>query len=416
MKRVVLSLGIVFSFVVMFPGCAVEETFKDEAELTSMTGLLHEQTVEDVDFKGTHMLVQDPGNGDPDVQDGIPLRSLSLNLSSSNYLDNEVQVIGFFNEEDDVFEVTGISVITALHELEKDPEFVDYKNTDFGIQLKYYDNWLADESDSLISFAVPSDEEGASSDIIEITQAPFEHEPQLDEDGNEISALFIYAEHSLGMDDPISNLSKIGIDTLDAIKEVDGEHVTYHIYRSGLLYQFTFVPSESSDSENKRIFNEMLAEFKFTGFTVDEGTSDTDPEDSGNEDPSGASDLEIPPLDITFATFESLPFSFGGQYPASWYYSGTGSTDSDILGHYGFSDESVTEDNELISLDIISSEIPSGLIMNESGLELTIVESGKTYTVYTVVDGRNYRLSGDQEYADLILNMASKLVPVVEDE
>jgi len=407
-------LSLVFS--VLLSGCFVQDAFKDEPELTSLIGILSEQTVTD-NVNGTHLLtVTDAGE-----QTETPLRSLSVNLSGQNYLENKVQVIGFMNEDDGVFEVTGISVVEALHEIVKDPEFIEYKNTDFGIQLKYYDNWDIDESGNSIVFTAPVDDDTElGGDEVIVSQNSFMYQPTISEDGEEDNPLLVYmSENFPEVNDPDSLIHKIGSTGSDAIKMEDGMNIVYYVYRSGLVYKISFVASENHDHDNMQVFAEMLAEFKFTGFTVEgeelEEGEDIDVEESedidieeGEEPVKEANDVVLPVLDMKFATFESLPLLFAGEYPASWYYAGSSGTSADVLRHYGFSDESVEDDNELISLDVITSSIPTGSSLGN----LTLVESGSTYTAYATVNERNYRVEGDKEYKDIILHIAGSIIAI----
>ncbi len=413
MRKLVLVLGIVFS--VLLSGCVIQDAFKDEPELTSLTGILFEQTITD-DVSGTHLLtVTDAGE-----QTEMPLRSLSVNLSGQNYLENRVQVIGFMNEDDGVFEVTGISVVEALHEIVKDPEFIGYKNTDFGIQLEYYNNWDVNESDDSIVFTAPVDDDTElGGDEVVISQIPFMYQPTISEDGEEDNPLLVYmSENFPEVNDPDSLIHKIGLASLDAVEMEDGMDIVYYVYRSGFVYEISFVASENHDHDNMKLFAEMLAEFKFTGFTVEGETEDDavldeeggeDEESTDIEEPvEEANDVVLPVLDMKFATFESLPLLFAGEYPASWYYAGSSGSSADILRHYGFSDESVEDDNELISLDVITSDIPSGSKLGN----LTVVESGNTYTAYATVNERNYRVEGDKEYKDIILHIAGSIIAI----
>lgn len=397
MKKLVLLISIVFA--IFLSACFAEEAFIAEPELTSLTGILREQTSAD-SVPGTHILsVVDDGGAD------TPLRSLSLNLSGSNYLDNKVQVIGFLNEDDLVFEVTGISVVEALHEIELEPDFVVFKNTDFGIQIKHYDDWEVDESDTTIKFSTDGY-------MVQIYQSPFAYTPTISPEGEEEDTpLQAYAETNYTeLTDVESSIEKIGVNSLDAlvIEELGGSG--YHVYRNGFIYVISNHPTDDAEPEHDRIFAEMLASFKFTGFTIEEELDDEDDEmeEEEEEEIEEVDEADLPELDMKFATFESLPLLFAGEYPASWYYAGSGGTGSDVIRHYGFSDESVTDDNELISLDVISSDIPTGTKMGD----LTIVESGSVYTVYNNVGDRNYSVKGNKEYKDIILHIANSIVPI----
>lgn len=410
-----LFLIICFIFTLGLFGCAIINDSSDgEPELTSLTGVLKEQTNTDKTLKGTHVLLveEENENGEKSLI-SYPLRSLSLNLSAKNYLENRVEVIGFENPDDGVFEVKGISVVEALHEIEKEPKLIEYKNTDLGVQLKYYDNWQIEEADTLITFNAPKlKEEMTETDKITISQIPFNYTPEILEGGEQTDPLIVYANENIK---DISNsedlLNKIGNDNLNALKIEKEDKVEYLLYRNGLIYEIAFAPSANFDTLNKQIFNEMILEFKFIGFTVENNETE---ETAENIDLSLEEEIFIPNLDISFSTFESLPFSFAGEYPSNWYYAGSNGSGEEILRHYGFSDESVTEDNELISLDVISDEIPSGGKITGNDKEITIVETGDIYTAYTIVEDQNYRVSGNKQYKDFILYIINSISHIEE--
>ncbi|MFH1534110.1 MAG: hypothetical protein ABID64_04210 [Nitrospirota bacterium] len=408
MKKLALVFGALLVFVA---GCGIDDAFKDEPELTTLTGILSEQSTND-SVAGTHLL-----------NDGIadtPIRSLSVNLSSNNYLENRVQVIGFLNQDDGVFEVTGISVVEALHEIEKDPELVEFKNTDFGVQLAVYDNYEVTETDSLIEFTAPDES------TFQISQELFQYEPVVTPEGEEEgSAIFDYASKTyVEMDDFASTIRKIGSTPLDAlyVDVLGGE--TYHVYRSGFIYTIELLYSENTESDTRNNFAEMLSEFKFTGFTVEDEDFDTEDAEEDVELDFGDDESDEPLVDETdenmtvpdmkFATFESLPHLFAGKYPASWYYAGS-SGNADVIRHYGFNDEPITDNNELISLDVISGDVPAGSTIAGDGKTLTVVQSGSLYTVYTTLEAKTFMISGNPEYKDIMLYMANSLFAIEEE-
>jgi hypothetical protein len=406
MKKLALLFGALLIFAT---GCGVDDAFKDdEPDLVTIIGVLSEQSAND-SVAGTHLV----DNGTTET----PIRSLSVNLSSNNFLGNEVQVIGFLNQDDGVFEVTGISVVEALHELEKDPELVDYKNTDFGVQLAVFDDYEVAETDSLLQFEAPD------ASTFQISQELYQYEPVISPEGEEEgSAILDFAAKTYpDMEGPEANIRKIGVTPLDAlfVEELGGE--TYHLYRSGLMYTIGLHYNDETESETKKNFAEMLSEFKFTGFTV-EG-EDEDPEDVEKEEeeevesdePIEQISDEITVPDMKFATFESLPHLFAGNYPASWYYAGS-SGGADVIRHYGFSDESVTDSNEFVSLDIISADIPAGTDIAGDGKTLTVVQSGSSYTVYTTLENKTFRIAGDKDHKDVMLYMANSLFALEEEE
>jgi hypothetical protein len=120
----------------------------------------------------------------------------------------------------------------------------------------------------------------------------------------------------------------------------------------------------------------------------------------------------LPSIDMTLTSFESLPYFFRGRYPSNWYYAGSLPVSEGVLHHYGFSDEPVTRENEVLSLDVINSSLMrSGNTILIDGREFIVEELGADYFVYTSVGGRYYRVSGPTEYKDLILNMAVGIEP-----
>ncbi len=115
----------------------------------------------------------------------------------------------------------------------------------------------------------------------------------------------------------------------------------------------------------------------------------------------------FPSIDMELTYFESLPYSFRGVYPSQWYYASYRLSADGVLHHYGFSMEPVTQENEILSLDVIEEAfMKDGNEVYIDGKKFTINVSGSTYSVYTSVGGRHYRVSGPVEYSDLILNMS----------
>jgi len=107
--------------------------------------------------------------------------------------------------------------------------------------------------------------------------------------------------------------------------------------------------------------------------------------------------------------FESSPYDFNAQYPSNWYFSGTGGGD-DAIHHYGFSNEPVEDGNELVSLDIVSGNLPSGSTVSlgsHSGIK--IYDGGEVSIYIERDDGLLYKIHGGSENEQYIIDMAASI-------
>jgi len=264
MKKLFSIFTIFLISALFLTACATSNEDDQSADVkpvsTNISGILTLQTESDV-YLGTHLLTNSSG-------EIFSLRSLRLNLSDKNYLNNKVQLTGI-SDDDDVFNVEGITVLEVIKN-DKNAELVEYKNTDFGFKLEYYDNWEVDEASSSISF---NHKDG---DKVVLTQHLFAYVPTISEDGESDTAFEAYFAGT-SFEDLESMTQEIG--ELQAIK-VEGEasRLEYYFYRSGYIYEIDFIPS-SDDLKNKNTFLEMLNSFEFTGFTIDSDSGDENPDD-----------------------------------------------------------------------------------------------------------------------------------------
>ncbi len=120
--------------------------------------------------------------------------------------------------------------------------------------------------------------------------------------------------------------------------------------------------------------------------------------------------------DLNMRSFESLIFNFKADYPTNWYYAGRKGTDSNVVHQYDFSDEQVKEGNEILTLQIVSSDIPTGEIMKFPDKELIIVENQNFYTVWTTFNNQTFKLQGDKKYEDFLLIMAKSIRSLEDNE
>ncbi len=418
MKKFTLLITL-FSALSLF-GCAnegtLQEEFIDEPQVTQISGILTEQKTDD-NFKGTHLLTME----DESLQ---PVMSVSLNLSSDKYLGNEVKLMGIYNN-DNVFEVTGVQVLNKLSEASKDEArtLTAFKDTDLGFQFKFFNDWIETVEDGTAAFTKTSEETGEEA-VVTITQEPFEYSPVTDEDGNTDTPLLSYLSQNYpDISDPDAYIHKIGMDNLNALKFEFDDNIDYFLYRNGLIYHISFTSTSKENADAKNDFNTMITEFRFTGFTTDAEITedDTAPEDEPieedeNNDIEDNGDIDLSSVDANFSTFESLPFSFSADYPANWYYAGTNPSDPDVLWHYGFSDEPVTDENEFASLNIIRGDAPAGTNMDVNGQSVIYNENNGVVNVYAVIDGKTFHLQGNSDNKELLLLMAGSISTVERDE
>lgn len=396
----VLLMSSVFVY-----GCDMSGFFKDDADVTSKVGILENKPLNSP-YSGTHILKDEKNNI-------TPLRSLVLNLGSSEYIDNKVQIMGFMNTKDDVFEVSGVSVMEILSKNKIDKDLVSYKNTDLGFELNYPNNWKLEELEDSVTITAPAlkNENLGKSEAVSILQTPFVFDPVAPNKDSIQDALSAYAKENLkDVQQYHENFQQIGQDRLMALripKDPNNVEADVYLYRNGFIYKISLVKGNPPLSENKNIGNQILSSFKFTGFTSDISNS----EDSGDESISDIDETEIdeswPVLDIKFSVFESLPFKFKGEYPAKWYYSGEKSSLEGSSYHYSFTE--TADGEELIGLDIMSGDMPSGKRLNFGLFEPVEIDTGDQIALYVKVENHIFRLSGNKQYRDLILIMSSKV-------
>lgn len=105
MKRLLIASSV-FLVIGVLSACSVKEGFQGTQEQVTQVGLLVEQTTQDKE-SGTHFVVNDKGQKSA-------VRSLTINLSGNEYLNNKVRTVGLLNQSDNVLEITGLSVEEIL--------------------------------------------------------------------------------------------------------------------------------------------------------------------------------------------------------------------------------------------------------------------------------------------------------------
>lgn len=436
MKKTGFLLSVIFCLQIVLTGCSsAEQAFRDGPVASSLTGVLTEQTAND-NYLGTHLL---KNNGKVTA-----LRSLAINLSSGEYLGNDVQVVGFLNTEDNVFEVTGVSVLNVLKDQKDKVESKIYKNSNFGVEFSYYSDWTLKAADDAVSLFAPSTEtELSASDTIEMTRIPYYHEPipspaldatqpaattVSDEDFQD-SLLTEYVASAFPTIKDFSSLrNKIGPDQLSSIR-IEGEqnNVTYFLYRNKFIYKISFIAGKNFIASNKKIFNELITGFTFIGLTdqIDSPTTtapvaNTEPEpvtESQETSSETSSITQLPVIDMEFTSFESFPYHFSAKYPKNWYYAGSVGKDKNVLHHYAFNNAPVESDNELISMDVMSSAVPSGQTTDLGDFQIVkITETSGILNIYRSVGDRTYRVKGKKDYESLMTIMIASITPVTQTQ
>lgn len=404
MKKILKLIGTVF-VVMGLSACGLGNGFQNGPSTDSVVGILNEQTSIDKE-SGTHFLVDESGKK-------TAVRSLTINLSGDEYLNNKVKALGMTNTTDDVFEITGISVEEILSKNTKQNKPVEYKDTDAGFRMTYFDDWEVETTaENTVVFTAPLALNAKSAAVVTVSQEQFVYDPEANAEGivtPPLEAYFSALNNGKTIDK--SQILKIGADKMDALKKTENGKTSYTLYRSGLIYHLDFTPASPVEADDESTFNKMIADFQF--ISMDEEEDNLLP---GSQAEKVRDIEEVSKIDMDMTTFESLPYQFSGQYPAKWYYSGVKSTtDSTILHHYGFSDDA-SSTKELISLDVLANGIPSGgskLTVNGKSLDIF---DGANYTVYTTLKTRNFRISGPRAYKDLILYMSTNLLSVEKEE
>ncbi|MBI4234731.1 hypothetical protein HY604_00330 [Candidatus Peregrinibacteria bacterium] len=394
MKKYLIISNVIL-VALIFNACSFGgDDFEDTLPLISRTGVLTEQEFSDKE-PGTHVL-------NVAASEKTYLRSVSLNLSDNQYLANKVTVVGVMNDDDKVLEVTGVSVLEVLVKREENPLLLPYKNTDLGLEIQYYSNWeLKEWQNGDVEF-----KNAESGQAFKIARSPFNYVPEVNEDSATDTPLEAFFREKFP-NQTFPGVNKIGKDELLSFKMENDDYVNYYLYRNGLIYEVSMlkVPGQSDLA-----YNEMIGSFRFVGFTA-ESVKDADSDALApletDDDASGS--------DVEFTSFASLPYFFTANYPADWYYSGISNYgDANVKHHYGFSNETLSDTNELIAMDVIV-EVPEG------GQKIDLEERSATkfvtadkVSIFMEIDGQKYNVSGLKEYESIIISMAKSIKPVAE--
>jgi hypothetical protein len=350
----------------------------------------------------------------------------------------------------------------------------DYINAGLGFRVKYRDDFLVQQNGDMITFKRPVDEaalsalmamtqEGSTSmevthdHTITISAATHGSDQTLVQD-----VLKLKDDSSSALMAAGYTMSRIGLDGIEAYKKVsaDGKSIIFHFDADGRFYTVSYEGGMDSQSlEDQNIFFDFLASFQLlsgssavtggeddtvnnlpvtstttAGSTgsgsvgvaignADEDFTETDepsstepamdePAAPSSTEPAAASSSgsETQELLTGYSSFVSTGYKFTLQYPKSWYYGQTSSSDSDVVRRYDFGTKPVDEEPGSVYLDIVSGSVPSGTTMTVNGNQIVKTFSGATVTYYYKSDnGRTYRVSGPSSMDTSLKNMISTI-------
>jgi hypothetical protein len=111
-----------------------------------------------------------------------------------------------------------------------------------------------------------------------------------------------------------------------------------------------------------------------------------------------------------FSKMQSDSFHFSMQYPKSWYYSGSTSSEAGVTRHYEFGSKPLEESPGPVSLDLMSGPIPSGTPTAINKIQIVKQVSGDSVIFYAKASGsRLYKITGPASSESTLLQMASSI-------
>ncbi|MFA4890770.1 MAG: hypothetical protein WC604_00205 [Candidatus Gracilibacteria bacterium] len=469
MKKIVVSfvsLMCVFVFVFTFAGCNLFGLIDHKDELI---GVLTEQEIGD-EYPGSHLLTDENG-------DIYSLNSTVLNLSSQQYLGNKINANVEYDDENEVYKVSGISVLEVLEKESGKANWMTYMNQTLGLKLKYYDNWELSEYNNIVDFIAPlQGETETTTETVSGTAAETAAESPVLPDY--VSFTKHNKEEGVSFTDYVNKImaenknadklqvsdAKVGVNQQSATKySITGStEVHFFLERDPYVYEVAFVPEENFNNNNEKTFYEMLLEFQFVPFDeealaeLDKAQAEeaivaaggvvekeeeeeeaaeaatVEPEEA--KEPGGVVEPEVveeaveeavEPEDeeeaaeaATKATaeFESLPYHFSAKYPASWYYAGAKGSEDGVLHKYAFSNESVTDENEFASLKVLSGDLPAGTAVTMANGKAVKKFVGDDVYFYVKVSDRVYSVQGAKSMEDVLMQIAASIKLVEAQE
>ncbi len=334
-------------------------------------------------------------------------------LNADKYESVRIQAEGYFMKTDDLTdkEIFQIEKITILEENEKDTnqnidfrsQIYQYFNPNLGLKFNFSGNWALKTEDPKISlryenFTKADDDSSKSTALpsieISLETKTFSTELNTQNDSNPFSALYKWVE--IRHPSTALNEIKIGPDQMETIKATFSDNkIFYYVQRIDSVYLISYqAPAIENFSEAKTSFNQILDSFQFIAIT--EGADSTvklingekiadEQEDSQeNQEFTEENNAETKILNEDYAYFKSESNHFQIQYPKSWYYTGL------EYGIYVFSDKSIENNNQLLTLRITSKS------------NKTPVDEPYISIMKKIDDSKYYILEGDKQYEEIM--------------
>jgi hypothetical protein len=111
-----------------------------------------------------------------------------------------------------------------------------------------------------------------------------------------------------------------------------------------------------------------------------------------------------------FSKIQSATFGFSMEYPKSWYYSGSASSETGVVRHYEFGTKPLEETPGQVSLDLMSGSLPAGIPTEINKIQIVKILSGDNIEYYAKGAGsRIYRITGPSSTANTLLQMAASI-------
>lgn len=381
-------------------------------------------------------------------------------------------VLTYTTDNKQMMEVQNIDVLdVSLTEETQQTGWKDYTNITWGFGLKYREDFKMTEKDSLITFVRPVPEAssgGFTQPTSSSTQAlafVTEHVITVEAIHHEstitlLQYLNVKSDSSTDLLTAGFTKSKVGLYSNDAFKKTssDGKLIEfylagpekfspfYHIsYRGGtdnqnledqnifydVLASFRFLlpgeqmsaPIDIESVQEKDVLNNLLTQEKEP--TQQSPKTTTEPTPPATQQPTISSTQQTTPSQQTqasetssatqelvtgYSLFESPSFKFQIQYPKSWYFGSSETTDTDVIRHYDFGTKPVDEEPGFVGLDLVSGSIPSGSTVTAGAKTVTKVTTDNGIQIYVQGSGsRVYRLSGPSNTESTLLQMAATL-------